>query len=269
MALPPQPARVRLRAEDVMTTRGSFSAPIPEQPLGNVHADVAVTLPASPTQRIPSAEEIVERRLITVLSAHHGTATSTALVANGFTAASLSALVADGTLEQVGDEFYQFPDPLAYFPEVVWTAWRIPGAVIGGLSAAIYYGLTVANPQATELVLPRSWHRPLLPSWRVRSLTVPPGLQNRGVVLIAPMAGHPEVQIPMYDRAVAVAQVLATPDHGLDILYECVMMSLGPNGVVAPDVSAAVAAYHVRPMLERALRALGLEPTASSLVSES
>ncbi|HVA88673.1 MAG TPA: hypothetical protein VNL71_02415, partial [Chloroflexota bacterium] len=161
-----------------------------------------------------------------------GKASLGALAAAGFPPARVDAFIAEGTVERAGAAAYQFCDPLAYFPVVVWTAWRLPGAIIGGLTAAIFSGLTVASPHETELALPPSWRQPIPPEWRARPLPVPPHLREYGVVSVAPMAGFPAVHIPMYDRAVAVAQVLATPDHGPEALTDCVMSSLGPEGVL-------------------------------------
>lgn len=214
------------------------------------------------TRRVLSPAEIEERRLIGTLAAHQGQASRDELLAAGYTRARVAALVADGTLEPIGVDTVRFADPLAYFPELVWTAWRLPGAIVGGLTAAIFYGLTVASPRATEVALPLSWRQAIPAEWRVRPLRVPVHLHHYGVVSVAPMAGFPTVQIPMYDRAVTVAQVLATPDHGAEALADCVMHSLGPSGALPPVIDEAVARYGVRATLEQTLRSLGLDPAS-------
>ncbi len=236
-------------------------------------------------QRTPSAEELNERRLVGILSAGQGYAPREALLDGGFTPDRLAELVEEGVLAVApeaspGSEAptasagaYRFVEPLDYLPEIVWVAWRVPGAIIGGLSAAIYHALTVSSPRVIEITIadtavavaqPTEPTEPsfLLDELPVRVLPVPPWRRTYGVEQGAPLGGSPEVRIPLYSRPVAVAQVLATPDHGMETLIDCVMMYVGARGVAAP-LQEAVTRYGVESTLRQALTALDWESPSS------
>ncbi len=196
-----------------------------------------------------SSAVLAEQRLIALVCAGQGQVTESQLVAAGL---SSQRLVSETVLVPVHGG-YALCEPLNYVPALVVVQWRMPGVIVGGLSAAIFHGISVAMPGPLDIVLPQAWHESLPTETPLHIMDLAPTLREYGVIAVQPMA-EIAVTIPMYAPAVAVTQVLADSVYGRDRQQDCVARYVGRYGRNGVSLVEAAQRYAVVPLLEALLR---------------